>query len=329
MAVCVWLKIAGVFPQFWFWTISYAREYASILTVKDGLVNLRDELLALLLSAGVLLIATVVGLLILCTGSMSLHRRLFLGGFFVFSFLAVCPGYYFRPHYFILLVPAAALMVGLAVDWCERWFAPTPWLRVLPIALAVLACAESLLAYRQILLVLPPDRACEAIYPGRPFVEAEKIARYIQEDTRPDERIAVVGSEPEIYFYAHRLSSTGYIYSYPLMEPQAFAKKMQHEMYREIENNAPAYLVFVDVQNSLSSIRYWDSESRRGLFDWTESYVHRNMEQVGLVQSPGTPEARSVWGNQMKAVTPESESFLSIYKARTPMQALQRSAVRR
>ena len=29
LAVCLWLKIAGVFPQFWFWTASYAREYSA------------------------------------------------------------------------------------------------------------------------------------------------------------------------------------------------------------------------------------------------------------------------------------------------------------
>ena len=33
----------------------------------------------------------------------------------VTSFLAMCPGFYFRQHYFILVLPAAALLCGVAV----------------------------------------------------------------------------------------------------------------------------------------------------------------------------------------------------------------------
>ena len=46
--------------------------------------------------------------------------------------------------------------------------------------------------------------------------------------------MAVLGSEPEIYFLARRHSATGYIYTYGLMEAQPFARRMQDEMIREI-----------------------------------------------------------------------------------------------
>ena len=37
------------------------------------------------------------------------------------------------------------------------------------------------------------------------------IARYIRERTAPGDRIAVIGSEPEIYFYAERNAATGHL----------------------------------------------------------------------------------------------------------------------
>ena len=41
---------------------------------------------------------------------------LFLVGFLFFSALAVCPGFYFRTHYFILVLPAVSLLAGAAIS---------------------------------------------------------------------------------------------------------------------------------------------------------------------------------------------------------------------
>jgi hypothetical protein len=46
-------------------------------------------------------------------------------------------------------------------------------------------------------------------------------------------RIADLGSEPEIYFYAHLHSATGYIYTYGLMDEQKYAWTMQRETIRD------------------------------------------------------------------------------------------------
>ena len=63
---------------------------------------------------------------------------------------------------------------------------------------------------REFFFDLDPVAACRATYGGNPFPEAIKIADDIQHHTSPDEhRIAVLGSEPEIYFYSHRRSVSG------------------------------------------------------------------------------------------------------------------------
>jgi hypothetical protein len=62
-----------------------------------------------------------------------------------------------------------------------------------------------------------------------------EVARYIRERTRPDERVAVIGSEPQIYFSSGRRSATGCIYTYRLMELQPDASAMQRQMIHEVE----------------------------------------------------------------------------------------------
>ena len=57
---------------------------------------------------------------------------------------------------------------------------------------------------------------------SNPFVECPVIAEYLKKNTGPDDTIAVLGSEPEIFFDARRRSATGYIYTYGLVEDAAF-----------------------------------------------------------------------------------------------------------
>jgi hypothetical protein len=71
---------------------------------------------------------------------------------------------------------------------------------------------------------------CRWLYPKAIFPEAVTIADYIRTNSPSSATVAILGSEPEIYFYANRHSATGYIYNVALLERQQFAKDMQEEM---------------------------------------------------------------------------------------------------
>ena len=92
--------------------------------------------------------------------------------------------------------------------------------------------------------------ALKSLYRTNPTVEAVDIARYIKKNSSPEDKIAILGSEPEILFYSDRLSATGYIYTYNMVEDHAYNLKMQEEMISEIENAKPSYIVFVNVSFS-------------------------------------------------------------------------------
>jgi hypothetical protein len=317
LTVCLWLKIAGVFPQFWFWTVTYAREYATINPLEVARANVKKACTNIFQAAPFLWIGAGCGLACLCRASLALHRRVFLGGFLVFSFMAVCPGLYFREHYFIVLVPAVALLIGLAVSWSGRRLAELSfglWLRPLPVALAAVACAQSLYAGRAVFFSLSPLEACRVEYDTNPFIVSLDIARHIEQDTRKDQRIVVVGSEPEIYFYAHRHSCTGYIYTYPLMEPHPFARTMQLDMIREIEQNPPEYLVLVMIPYSWLG----KANSLSLLGDWTNDYVQKHMQLVGLTQITDAQTTETTWGADAATKSLSTKYFVAVYKRKGP-----------
>jgi hypothetical protein len=132
---------------------------------------------------------------------------------------------------------------------------------------------------KKIFFEVSPNQACGLIYPDNPFLESVRIGTYVREHTEPGDTIAVVGSEPEIYFYSHRHSATGYIYTYGLMEPQKYAQQMQQEMIREIEAARPKYLISVAM--NYSWLRRPDSVG--AIFNWANEYMAQNYTAAGFV----------------------------------------------
>jgi hypothetical protein len=123
------------------------------------------------------------------------------------------------------------------------------------------------------------EAASRRAYGPNPFPESVRIAKFLRDRTEPNETIAVLGSEPEIYFYSHRHSATGYIYTYGLMESHKYALQMQREMIHEIEAARPKYLIFVSVSTSWLA----RADSEKLVLDWLDKYASQNLAMVGLV----------------------------------------------
>jgi hypothetical protein len=239
-------------------------------------------------------------------------RRLFFAGFLVFSWLAVCPGLYFREHYFLLFVPAVALLAGLAVSWGSQLSAKhsAPWLAHLIFLMAAVACAQSLYADRAVLFSLSPSEACRAVYGINPFPESLDIASYIEKNTRKDQRIAILGDEPQICFYSHRHSCFTQMYPSQTMDLRPYAAEMQKKIIREIEQNPPEYLVLSTVPASWMVRPGSDCL----LFTWMGRYLDENMQLVGLIQFTGPRTTETVWGPGATTTPLTSQYCISVFK---------------
>jgi len=274
------LWYAGVFDKFWFWTINYAWQYGSLLSLSQAPQMFFSSANEVVLTGWPVWILAGIGALM---GLWDQRRRagiLFLMGFLLFSALAVCPGFYFRTHYFILILPAVSLLAGAAISkLTEILEGRIILIRFVPLFVFAVALSVPILLDKKIFFEVSPNQACGLIYPDNPFLESVRIGTYMREHTEPVDTIAVVGSEPEIYFYSHRHSATGYIYTYGLMEPQKYAHQMQEEMIREIEASRPNYLISVAM--NYSWLRRPDSAE--AIFNWANEYMAQNYTATGFV----------------------------------------------
>jgi hypothetical protein len=246
--LCLWLWRAGVFPTFWFWTWTYARAYGSIMTLGESWRLVGRYTIPWAVRPFVLWEIALIGLLAPLWSRAARTHGGFVVGFVLTSALAVCPGLYFRPHYFILLLPACALCVGVAVMFARQEIRRRGFVRwaIAPIVLFGIAYLVSLHGQWKTYGLFDARGLSRAIHYDQPFSEALAVANFIQARSTPNDQIGIIGSEPEICFYTRLRCATSYLYMYPLMERQPFAAQMQNEVLEQLQKAHPRFLIYED-----------------------------------------------------------------------------------
>jgi hypothetical protein len=230
--------------------------------------------------------------------------------------LATAAGLHFRPQYFILWLPANALLVGIAAIALSRLVPDTPTLRAwrwVPAGLVLAAVALPAAVDLTTLFALEPQGVARALHQRNPVPESVVIGRFIKERTSAMDRVAVIGSEPQIYFYADRRPATGYIYTYALMEPHKYASAMQREMIRQIEAADPKVVVFVRVSTSW----LFRPESDMTILTWFAEY-QKKLVRVGFVDIVSPTLTTYRWGHDALTYTPQSDVWLEVFERRAP-----------
>ena len=295
---CLILWRAGVFAKFWFWTVDYARQYASVVPLSQSPRFFWQGSRHALVKGCLLLPFAAAGAVLLWRdGRLKRLGRVWLFSFGAASALSVVPDFYFRKHYFLLMLPGFALLAGAAVSRLARpreAQATSAPARNWPVALYAAVVGITILTCAGIWFRQTPDEAARTTYQADPFPEAERIAQFINMHSSLSEPLVVLGSEPELYFLSQRHSATGYIYTYGMMEPQPYARRMQDEMIHDIVTSRPRFIVFVD--DPMSWFRYPDSDLT--IFNWWDAY-RTNYTMVAIADVLSSNTTVYAWGAGM------------------------------
>ena len=310
---CLLLWRIGVFDRFWFWTIDYARQYGSVVPFSQAPRFFFYSAKEVIVACWPIWTLAGIGL---AAGLLKRRTRrvaAFLLGFLFFSALALCPGFYFRLHYFILVLPAVSLLAGVGISRLSD----LSWdrlivVRFIPVLILGFVLAWPILVERKLFFEASPADASRMIYPEGPFVESIRIAEYLREHTTRNDTIAVLGSEPQIYFYSDRHSATGYIYTYGLMETQKYASQMQQEMIREIERARPKFLISVVMPDSWLQ----RPESERLIFTWANEYAAQNYTVTGFVNMVA-PDKTDYYFDNVPQSVPQLGKYILIYQRKS------------
>ena len=209
----------------------------------------------------------------------------FLAGWLLTSAIAMSASGYFFPHYFQQVLPALALIAASGGQWLSelriwrRSWIPSATLSFAFVALPLKTLGPFWFSYT-------PADAVRKIYPGNFFAEMPEFASRIAKVTSPEQRVFIFGAEPELLFYAQRVSATRYIFLFPLYGPYRNAREKQIAAAEEIQRDDPAAAVYVP--NDL----FFDPASDQYFTDWSISYLEQNfVPDTWLIKdSPATAQ---------------------------------------
>jgi hypothetical protein len=296
LLTCFIAWYTGVFHEFWFWTVSYGAAYEKLIKWSYGWTLFRAMLPRFARPINIW-VAAGFGLTAVFWNRRFSKHKVFILSFALFSFLAVFPGLYFRPHYFLVMYPAVALSAGLGIsaayEYLQRRNLARP-VTLIPLAFFLLSYVSALYGQRKYFFKMDARQVHREMYAGDGFPESIGVGAYIRDHTSTQDRIVVLGSEPQIYFYAQRRSATGYIYMYPLMERQKFALQMQVNMEKEIENAQPKIVVFVDTLTWDWKPEWDATEPHMNIFLWIRGYLDAHYDLMKEVQIEGA--SSNLWG---------------------------------
>lgn len=309
--LCAWMAAAGTFDNFWRWTVEYPREYVSQVSWSSGIDLFLLTAVPIAMFAWPAILLAAVGIYASLRSAGRATQGVFLVLFTVFSFLAVCPGLYFREHYFLFLIPSVAMAGGVAVDLLSQ----TLRLRgrfVMLVMLVIASASWSLYADSDVLFRLPPEKVSRLMYGENPFPESSAIAEYIENSTPPSARVAMLGSEPQILFLARRRSATGFLYMYPMTEQHEYAESMQRQIINEIEAVEPELLAVVTVPSSW----LYRPTAPRVLFDWMNNKIPRRYALEALVPVGEDGATEILEGELAKSVAPQIPVAVKLLRMR-------------
>ena len=310
-AVGIWLFVAGTFANFWFWTFRYAVQYATLQSADAAARALVRTAADIVPGAWPVIALAAVGAIALFRSDVSRSAKAFVLLLAGASALAISAGFYYRHQYFLLGLPVGTLLGGLGARTIAGAL-PGRRARAAVVAGCVAFAGVWQLSWQaDIFFRATPAVVSRAIYGRNPFVESVEIARYIRERSSPSDRIAVIGSEPQVYFYARRPPATSFIYMYPLMEAQPFASGMQRALIGEVEAARPAYLVYVNLGASWLRTAASDPTLDR----WFHEYV-RQYERVGIADIISRELTRYRWDDAARDYSPESPIWMAVYRRR-------------
>lgn len=311
-----WLYATGVFPRFWFWTVVYASSYGSKIPFSEAFTVFRQQFPPVVDGFFLLWILSAIGFIAMLFYQGLKVTRVFVLLFTLFSFFSICPGFYFREHYFVTFLPAVSVLVGIFIDFLSSRsigsFKPVV-LKFMGVAIFAAAALVGIIYQSDYLFKDDPVKLSRTIYGSNPFPESLQIAEFIKSRSLETDKIAVLGSEPQIYFYSERASATGHIYTYGLMENHAYALAMQKEMAHQIEAVHPKFIVLVSVSTS------WLARpgSEKFIYEWSENYIRRNYVLVGIADIASPEMTLYRWGFDTINYKVQSPYYILIFERQT------------
>lgn len=302
------------FDEMIFWTYEIPKNYVGKIPFAMGMDFLKSNGNAIVTEYMFFWVHAVLAVFVCLIKPISNRTKAFGISLLFCSFMTVVPGLYFYGHYWIQTVPGLSMLAGLtyySVITVAQHFnlkANTVKYVYLGIfALFTFAHASSFAGYY---FTPDYDAILRGVYGNNPFPESMVIGDYINANSKPEDGIVLMGSEPQIYFYTKKKCPSRHAYFAALVNNVPQHKEWQREFVRDVEKAAPRYFVFFNHGISL----FVQPNTDQYIFDWAKKYVNDNYKMVGIVDMIDGRPTVYLWKEKALTYKPTGQNMIYVFE---------------
>jgi 4-amino-4-deoxy-L-arabinose transferase-like glycosyltransferase len=209
-----------------------------------------------LVSDGLLWLLMLAGVGMLIVKGWRIPALVFASLWFVTSLVGVALGPYSFGHYFLQVLPPLAMIAAAIWSLSSRSARaitslavksqrPTGQQKIIAVLFAAILLVLPVAARMPMLARPVNDRCVELyrVYGPVPFAIAPELSERLASTMKEEDKILIIGSEPEILFYARCQSTTRYTIFYPLTGNYPDADKQAAVMFGECTADPPAKII--------------------------------------------------------------------------------------
>lgn len=295
--ILLWYWNANTVDKFIFWNFEYGIKFSNLIKGGDSITQFFMSFPRVANDFLPVWIIAAIGIPMILFDRKRESSRVLIIFFFITSAVAVSLGFHFRNHYFVMILPIIGILTGYVINKFTIALASnkTEMFRlILSLSLSLLIVGYGIIINQSYFINDNLNTLSRRLYNPNPFADSETIAKYIQSKTGKDDKIAILGSEPQILFYADRISATPYLFTYFIMEPHPYSLTMQKEMAGNIEMEKPKLLIYI---NHPISWMVWQN-SQMYIFTWADRFIKEYYSLAGLVDVVSAEKSIIKWGEE-------------------------------
>jgi hypothetical protein len=265
-----YFALHGVLNEFLYWSFQHSFLYSSEQSITNKMTMAWYGLTRVITNSPIIFIFAI-------SAVFFRHDKLLLSiwmfyGFFVLSLIGASLGFAY-PHYFAQLIPSVVILAGMASNSIIQSISTIRLKYALSVTLIAVVVLAEIIPNTDYHLSSAQHKFSRQFFGVNPFPESRSIARYLNENTEPFDKILIYGSEPQILLMADRASATAFYVIYPLLRSE-FPRylEFQERAIKEIKATQPKYIVSVLLPTSL----LYDGKAEMKIARFLSQYVSDN-----------------------------------------------------
>ncbi|MCC6371317.1 MAG: glycosyltransferase family 39 protein [Bacteroidia bacterium] len=308
------ILLKGSFNEMLFWTLEIPQKYVNKIQWEQGKTYLDYMYKAITADYKFFWAHAFFALIFIFFKNIKGTTRVAMLTLLGFSCITIFPGYYFYGHYWIQILPGLSILAGFmffAINTTLSNRFGIKWSKLPYAYLAIFIVVSFMHLNKKKDYYFNPnyDRILRSVYGNNPFPEAMGISNYINANSKPEDGIVVMGSEPQIYFYTKKKCPSRHAYFAAIVDNVPEHKQWQREFVADVEKAAPKYFVFFNHQISL----FVQPGTDQYVFEWYNKYI-QNYNLIGCVDMVDGYASTYAWKEQLANFKPQSQSVVYIYE---------------